>query len=97
MYDRARAAMHNRGKPKKFRRGTKYHFTFRGLLTCAECGRFVTAETKKGHIYYHCTKRNKDYDCRQPFIREEALASEFTTILDRLAVMPESWIENMLS
>ncbi|MCG3195722.1 MAG: hypothetical protein GHCLOJNM_00189 [bacterium] len=33
-------------------------FLFRGLLTCGVCGRLLTGELHKGHVYYRCHNRS---------------------------------------
>ena len=49
------------------------HYPFRRLITCAHCGCAITADTQKGHHYYHCGKRRGP--CSLKTIREEALTS----------------------
>ena len=48
-------------------------FTYRGFLVCGECGLKVTAEIKKGHTYYRCTKSRGVEACSQRYTREEEL------------------------
>ncbi len=95
LFDKAQAVMFNKGKFKT-RRRNRHDFAFTGMLRCGECGHAVTAETTKGHIYYHCTKRSRIHDCRQPFIREEAFVDEFHSVPDAIPV-PDSWLESMLA
>ena len=59
-------------------------FKFAGLMRCGECGRAITAEYQKGHIYYHCTKRR--VKCSQKFLREEALLSQFGDALRKIYI-----------
>ena len=61
-------------------------FTFRGFLTCGECGLKITAETKKGHNYYRCTKSKGTENCSQKYIREEVLIEEIKRNLSRYKV-----------
>ncbi len=49
------------------------HYPFRRLITCTHCGCAITADTQKGHHYYHCGKRRGH--CSLKTIREEALTS----------------------
>jgi len=71
------------GKAQK-QGGKKYVFTYRGFLSCGECGCSITAEKQKGHIYYRCTKsRGK---CSQPYIREEKLQIELGGIFDPIKI-----------
>jgi site-specific DNA recombinase len=49
------------------------HHAFMGLLTCARCGRAMSAEKKKGkYVYYRCTGFKGA--CGNAYIREERLA-----------------------
>ncbi len=48
-------------------------FTYRGFLVCGGCGLKVTAEVKKGHTYYRCTKSRGVRKCSQCYTREEEL------------------------
>lgn len=41
---------------KHLKRENKREFTYRGFMICGECGLKITAETQKGHNYYHCTQ-----------------------------------------
>jgi site-specific DNA recombinase len=61
--------------PKKHlkREQTTRIFTYRGFLVCGECGLKVTAEVKKGHTYYRCTKSRGVKKCSQCYTREETL------------------------
>ena len=71
------------GKAQK--KGEKKHvFTYRGFLSCSECGCSITAERQKGHIYYRCTKSRGR--CDQPYIREEELEIQLAGIFDPLII-----------
>jgi site-specific DNA recombinase len=60
-------------------------FAFKGLLTCGECGRGVTAEIKKGkYVYYRCTKYQRV--CGQKPIKEEIVNEEIEHLLRALNV-----------
>jgi len=64
--------------------GIKHVYTYRGFLTCSECGCSITAEKRKGHIYYRCTKsRGK---CGQLYIREEELEVQLAGIFDSISI-----------
>jgi site-specific DNA recombinase len=78
---------------------------FTGLLRCAECGCGVTVEHKEkrqkngnahSYIYYRCTKKNRAQRCRQPFIREEALDAEISSLLKPFALRAD-WADEMLT
>jgi len=58
-------------------------FMFKGLLTCGECERCITAEKKKGrYVYYRCTKYGRI--CSQKAIKEETLATDIKQQLKSL-------------
>ena len=78
----------NTGRPGKSG-FEKHKFTYTGLITCGECGMSVTAERQINrhgtvYFYYHCTRRRRDYICRQPFVRREYLEEEFRASLNIL-------------
>ncbi|MBU1922644.1 MAG: recombinase family protein [Candidatus Omnitrophica bacterium] len=73
-------------------------FAFRGVFTCGECGRMVTAERKKKpsglrYIYYRCTK--KFVVCKQKYLEERKLVSQFNEIINSVA-LPDDWADKML-
>ena len=74
--------MKNRGHIKTIK--SEKTFPFRGLLTCGECGCAITAETQKGHNYYHCTK--KRVACSQKYVREEMLTEQITNFLQKVSL-----------
>ena len=54
----------------KRRRGPSSHdFLYRGLLNCKRCGRSLSGERQKGHVYYRCHKKA----CRGTSVRQEAV------------------------
>ena len=83
--------MKDKSRPKK--RSEKI-YAFRGLLKCGECGCAITSETQKGHNYYRCTK--KKIPCSQRFIREEHLAEQVSTILQKVS-LPDKWKDKMIA
>ena len=74
---------------KGMKRNDKRSFTFRGLLRCGECGLKITAEVKKGHTYYRCTKSFGTDKCSQRYVREEELDKELDRKLSELNFDPE--------
>lgn len=67
-------------------RSTTRFFPFRGTPVCGECGLKMTAEVKKGHTYYRCTKSRGTDRCSQPYIREETFAGLIREELERLRI-----------
>jgi site-specific DNA recombinase len=68
---------------KHTKRDNKRDFLFRNFMTCGECGLKITAEVKKGHTYYRCTKSRGTDKCAQKYLREEDLMLEIDRELMR--------------
>jgi len=70
---------------------------YRGLLLCGNCGRMMTGEEQKGHIYYHCTGRSGS-GCREPYAREDAIDEAYARALQRLRFDDDvcAWIKTAL-
>jgi site-specific DNA recombinase len=90
LFDKVQKVMKSKAHPTK--RG-QVEYTFRGLLTCGECGCCITSEKQKGHNYYRCTKKKQK--CEQPYIREELLAEQVSNIIQKVS-LPLVWTEKML-
>lgn len=72
-----------------------YNFPFKGLLTCGECGRNITAEKKvkesgKEYTYYRCTKFNTN--CSQKATNENNLNNQIIEKLEGLKI-PDATID----
>ena len=81
LWDRVQNRLNGKAQTKGRK---KYVFTYRGFLSCGECGCSITAEKQKGYIYYRCTKsRGK---CSQSYIREEELEIQLAGILDPIRI-----------
>ena len=89
LFDKVQAVMRKRGYPEK---SQGHNFTFTGLMKCP-CGCAITAETKKGHIYYRCTK--KKGLCDSKYTREEHLVEQFKATLQKASI-PDAWADNMI-
>lgn len=86
-----------KGKP----RPQTHEFAFTGgLIICAECGGFYTAETKtkflkkekvlKSYTFYHCTRQKKGITCKQRrCIPVENLESQIEQELKQYTILPE--------
>ena len=79
----------NMAVPPKSMPGTK-GFQFTKILKCGSCGSGVTAQEKikktgRRYVYYHCHKL-KNFQCKEPYIREEALVANLMEILQRLTI-----------
>jgi site-specific DNA recombinase len=75
LFDKVQQVLRARSKPQKVVNEPK---PFCGLLICGECGRSITACTKKNVI------------CSQPYIRGEVLTEQLSNILKDFA-LPDGW------
>ncbi len=89
LFDKCQVVMAGRAKTKK----SIKQYVLRGFMRCGECGRMITAETQKGHNYYHCTKRYTK--CKQKYIREEALAAQVKKIIQKVSLC-DDWTAKIL-
>ena len=81
-FDLAQAILQRRGAKKPVR----HAFAFTGLMTCASCGFYVTAEKAKGHTYYHCN--NRLGLCSKKGIREEEITRQIDDVLESVSLPP---------
>lgn len=72
-------------------------FLFRGMIQCADpdCGCTITAEIKKGNIYYSCTNFRKKHE-KRIYIREEDLMAPISEKLKNF-VLPDSKIDKIVN
>ncbi len=87
LFDKVQRVMEQRGKPRKAKE--KLAFAFRGVFTCGECGRAITAEkkTKKSgrtYAYYRCTKKNRV--CHQKYLEERPLVEQINELFQKVAL-----------
>jgi hypothetical protein len=88
-YNRAQEILGKHGKP---RITPNRNFIYKGIATCGECGCSITAENKyrpkynRNYIYYHCTRKRKNYRCRQPFLEEKELTRQLENFFDSFMI-----------
>ena len=93
LYDTVQEVLSRRCHPKSKVRVPK---PFAGFIKCGECGMTITAEIKKGYLYYRCTKKSKFHNCSQPFIRGEKLLEQVNSIISQVSLRTD-WGEQMLT
>jgi len=77
LFERVQAVLHSQSRPRRQR----HSFRYSGLFQCRGCGCAVVADRKKErYVYYRCSHRRGD--CREGYVREEALE---TMLQHRLA------------
>ena len=87
IFDKVQEVLKQRGKPKHKEKVAK---PFTGLLRCGTCGMMITAEIQKGHTYYRCTRKSKAVRCAEPYVREEALNKQLSSLLQKFSLR-EDW------
>lgn len=86
-FDKVQELLGSKGCPRKTPRR---EFAYTGFIRCGECGCRYTAETKKGHNYYHCTRKKQDIICTQrKNIREEVLDEWFEAEISKYTIIPD--------
>jgi len=90
LFDRCQQVMQMRGKHKE---PQQKKFILKGLMRCGECGRMITAEIQKGHVYYRCTKRLTN--CKQKYVREEELAAQISKFIQKVSLSDE-WTKKII-
>ncbi len=93
LFDRVQRVIQQRGRAQDSH--TKY-FVLKDLMRCGICGAAITAETQKGHHYYHCTRKLAPCKgSKQVYVREEELARQINETIQKVS-LSNDWTENIL-
>jgi site-specific DNA recombinase len=101
LFDKVQEVLKQRGRPR--RKSKIEPQVFCGLLRCATCGMMITGEyrvkkQKNGnehhYIYYHYTKKRKNFKCPEPCIRQEKLDEQISSLLQKVSLRPD-WAEKL--
>jgi site-specific DNA recombinase len=101
LFDKVQEVLKQRGRPR--RKSKIEPQVFCGLLRCATCSMMITGEyrvkkQKNGnehhYIYYHCTKKRKNFKCPEPCIRQEKLDEQISSLLQKVSLRPD-WAEKL--
>lgn len=65
---------------RNFKTEKRHFFVFRRLVNCSDCGRLMSPETQKGHVYYRCHSKN----CIRKCLKEELMRKEILRVLKKL-------------
>ena len=93
--------MKQRGRPRH--KAKPEPQVFCGLLKCGTCNMMITAELKvkrqkNGNVhyytYYRCTRKSKSIKCAAPFIRQEELDKQISSLLQKVS-LPTDWAEKL--
>jgi len=82
---------------------SKHVFSFTGLMRCGECGSAITAELKinrygSRYIYYHCTRKQVGYRCRQKAIEAKKLDEQLELVIRHYGITDRvhAWLSKQL-
>jgi DNA invertase Pin-like site-specific DNA recombinase len=83
-FDHVQKILRRPGRPRKPQR-----FSYTGMITCGECGFFVTGEEKVNRFgthysYYHCGKRRLDRHCNQKYLSLEETEAQIVAFLESI-------------
>jgi len=102
LFDKAQEILKLRGVPDRKSKNEPQPYC--GLISCASCGMMITGEHKvkkqkngnvHEYIYYHCSKKRKDFDCPEPCIRQEELDRQLSSEIQKVS-LPKDWAEELL-
>ena len=102
LFDEAQEMLRQRGQPERKARNEPQPFC--GLISCASCGMMITGEhkfkrQKNGNVheytYYRCTKKRKDFQCKESAVREKELDRQLSSLIQKVS-LPKDWAEELL-
>ena len=102
LFDRVQEVLKQRGRPRHKTKNEPQPFC--GLLYCS-CGMMITGEYKVKHqkngnvheyVYYHCSRKSKTVECKEPCIRQEVLDKQVSSLLQKVS-LPQDWAEELFS
>jgi site-specific DNA recombinase len=91
-FERVQELLGNRNKAKQ----KKYEFAFTGVIRCSYCGCLITAEKKTKlikstgekatYIYYRCTRRKRNFKCKEPSIKVEEIERQIIKEIEKYTI-----------
>jgi DNA invertase Pin-like site-specific DNA recombinase len=87
VFDRVQSLL----KRKTVDRICRHNFTYKRLITCEKCQRFMIGELQKGRVYYRC----RGEDCAGNCISEVQLDQQVRTLFASVTLRPEEANELM--
>ncbi len=67
-------------------------YQYRGLISCADCGRRVTFEKKKQkYIYGHCTQYDGNHGAK--YVNEDAMTAQLAKMIKSIEIPEEAFIQ----
>ena len=102
LFDEAQEMLIKRGQPERKPQNEPQPFC--GLISCDSCGMMITGEhkfkrQKNGNVheytYYRCTKKRKDFHCKESAVREVELDRQLSSLIKKVS-LPKDWAEELL-
>lgn len=96
-YDKVQVLLGRKGMP---RLASRKQFALRGFIRCGDCGRSITAQSKRkvqkngnvhSYIYYHCTGKYRGCSQKSSYVRENDLWNQLLELLDSYELDPEMY------
>jgi site-specific DNA recombinase len=96
-YDKVQVLLGRKGMP---RLAARKQFALRGFIRCADCGRNITAQSKRKvqkngnihtYVYYHCTGKRKGCSQKSVYVPENKLWAQLLELLDSYELDPEMY------
>ncbi|MBI3305757.1 recombinase family protein, partial [Candidatus Nomurabacteria bacterium] len=100
VFDKVQEILKQRGRPHHQAKNQPQPYC--GLLHC-HCGMMITAENKikrqkngniHNYIYYHCSRKAKTVKCKEPWIKQENLDKQISSLLQKFSLKP-IWAKTM--
>jgi len=101
IFDKVQEILKQRGRPHHKQKNEPQPFC--GLLKCGNCGMAITGEYKvkkqkngniHNYVYYHCTRKNKSIECKEPCIRQEKLDKQISSLLQKFS-LKKDWAKEL--
>ena len=90
-YDHVQVLLGRKAKARE--KDEKRAIGYRGFVRCGKCGCQVTSETKKGHIYYHCShakdRRNEEKCDQRKCYLEKDVERLYEDEIMKFTILPE--------
>lgn len=75
-------------------------FAYTGLMRCGKCGCAITAEIKINrfgtrYLYYHCTRKNRTFRCREKYVQELEIEDQICDFLRDIQLDQKDLVESL--
>ncbi len=90
-FQKVQSLLQRPGRP----RAQKYSFAYTGMIRCAACHHWLTAEHKTNrygyrYVYYHCAKSRLGPRCAAPSVEVQSLEQQIDGFLRSLVIDPDT-------